>query len=103
MQPAEIDEASNHLEDLPSNQPTLKAPVSSSETCNAPLEFVFKPDISALIDPNAPELLEGTDAWALNRGFATVSPLYAAFKPAPRPKVDPTNPSIANRDPAWKI
>jgi len=99
MQPAEIDEASSHRETLPPDAPLI----GSSKPHDGPLEFVFKPDISALIDPNAPQLLEGSDAWALNRGFSTVSPLYAAFKPAPRPNPHPTTSSISDRDPVWKI
>ncbi|WAR58277.1 hypothetical protein PtB15_5B511 [Puccinia triticina] len=98
MKPAEIDEASTHLEDLHSKSNSSPNP-KPSKSQDGPLEFIFKPDISALIDPNAPGLLEGSDAWALNRGFATVTPLYAAFKPAPRPKPDTSD----DGDPVWKL
>ncbi|KAA1074233.1 hypothetical protein PGT21_004833 [Puccinia graminis f. sp. tritici] len=104
-QPAEIDEAASHLQDLHSNDPCGSNP-KISKPLHGPLEFVFKPDISALIDPNAPGLLEGSDAWALNRGFATVTPLCAAFKPAPRPPIpDPTQSASTtdHGDSVWKL
>lgn len=77
--PAEIDEASTHLRSLsPPDGPTTVSP-------GHPSDFVFKPDISALIDPNATQHAAGSDAWALNRGLCTVTPLRAAFQSARKP------------------
>lgn len=97
IKPVEIDEASNHLKDSVESDPQPKP----SKSKNGPLEFIFKPDISALIDPDAPQHLEGTDAWALNRGFCTVTPLNAAFKPGPRPDWDSVESSQNHQ--LWKL
>ncbi|KAG0146033.1 hypothetical protein CROQUDRAFT_723122 [Cronartium quercuum f. sp. fusiforme G11] len=77
--PAEIDVAS-----------TSSVPPSSAEgppniSTGYPTQFIFKPDISSLIDPNSTHHAAGTDAWALNRGMCTVTPLRAAFAGAQKP------------------
>ncbi|KAH9459758.1 hypothetical protein H4Q26_005045 [Puccinia striiformis f. sp. tritici PST-130] len=102
MKPVEIDEGSTQPESLTSSEPTLETRAPSNE----PQEFIFKPDISALIDPNAPQLLEGSDAWALNRGFSTVTPLCAAFKPGPIPIPLPSSSSSSSTgldSAVWKL
>ncbi|EGG05945.1 uncharacterized protein MELLADRAFT_72029 [Melampsora larici-populina 98AG31] len=77
--PAEIDEASASSTELTSSE----APTTVSS--EHPAKFIFKPDISALVDPNATHHPVGSDAWALNKGLCTVTPLRAAFAAARQP------------------
>ncbi|MBW0551303.1 hypothetical protein O181_091018 [Austropuccinia psidii MF-1] len=95
--PAEIDETSTHLDPSKLMEST-HSPTADAEA----IDFVFKPDISSLIDPNDSQLVPGTDAWALNKGFSTVTPLQAAFKAAKPPACDTISLS-AGELPIWKV
>ncbi|KAH9825129.1 survival protein sure-like phosphatase/nucleotidase [Melampsora americana] len=77
--PVEIDEAS--ASSVTPSSPETPTTVSSDH----PTDFVFKPDISALVDPNATHHPIRSDAWALNKGLCTVTPLRAAFAAARQP------------------
>ncbi|EJT99793.1 sure-like protein [Dacryopinax primogenitus] len=65
----------------PANQPSHSLPKfeTDAETAAHPLTFHFAPDMEPLVRPDVATLPEGTDTWALHRGFASVTPLRAAF------------------------
>jgi tubulin--tyrosine ligase len=43
------------------------------------LVFKFSPDFRGLITPSMALVPEGTDAWAINKGWASVTPLQATY------------------------
>ncbi|SCZ90402.1 BZ3500_MvSof-1268-A1-R1_Chr1-3g01966 [Microbotryum saponariae] len=52
----------------------------------APLRFVFAPDIGPLVNPSPASLQEGTDNHALMHGAISVTPIQAAFASADFPR-----------------
>ncbi|GAA5976820.1 hypothetical protein JCM11641_000880 [Rhodosporidiobolus odoratus] len=46
------------------------------------LRFNFAPDLSALVNPNMADLVEGTDIHALHHAYMSVTPVKAAFAEA---------------------
>ncbi|SCV68456.1 BQ2448_577 [Microbotryum intermedium] len=52
----------------------------------APLKFVFAPDLGPLVNPTPASLREGTDNHALMHGAVSVTPIQAAFASAQFPK-----------------
>ncbi|KAL1739093.1 hypothetical protein HDZ31DRAFT_69302, partial [Schizophyllum fasciatum] len=44
-----------------------------------PLAFKWSPVMEGIIRPDLATVPEGTDAWAIHRGYASVTPLHAAF------------------------
>ncbi|CAH7671787.1 survival protein sure-like phosphatase/nucleotidase [Phakopsora pachyrhizi] len=104
--PAEIDERSK---DLQAQAPSLLRNRSDHADGGdgltgrgSELEFLFKPDISALIDPNSSHHPVGSDAWAHNRGYCSVTPLKASFRNVNPPTIASQN-SFQNITPADRI
>ncbi|GAA5904316.1 hypothetical protein JCM6882_003194 [Rhodosporidiobolus microsporus] len=49
------------------------------EHSSQPLRFKFAPDLSALVNPNPADLVDGTDKHALHHGVISITPVRAAF------------------------
>lgn len=47
---------------------------------SATTAFRFKPDIRALIAPDASTLIPGTDIWAIHNGIISITPLRSTFE-----------------------
>lgn len=63
-----------------STQPTTTVPPSTTSSSDSdPLRFKFAPDMSNLIPKSSNEIPEGTDAWAIHNGYASVTALRASF------------------------
>ncbi|EIM87883.1 sure-like protein [Stereum hirsutum FP-91666 SS1] len=51
------------------------------------LIFKFSPEKDEFIDPKAPEVEEGTDVWAIGKGYVSVTPLRANFAEPPAEEI----------------
>lgn len=51
------------------------------------LIFKFSPEKDEFIDPKAPEVEEGTDVWAIGKGYVSVTPLRASFAEPPAEEI----------------
>ncbi|TRM66341.1 survival protein sure-like phosphatase/nucleotidase [Schizophyllum amplum] len=69
----------------------------ASNVYGQPLAFKWSPAMEGLIRPDPSTLPEGTDAWAIHNGYASVTPLRAAFaEPA-------ANGGMVMEDRMWKV
>jgi broad specificity polyphosphatase/5'/3'-nucleotidase SurE len=55
------------------------------------LAFKFSPDMKPLVNPAPASLPVGSDAWALQKGCASVTPIRASFAEVLHPSVDVEN------------
>jgi len=62
------------------------------------LSFRFAPNFKSIMNPGQDVVPVGTDAWALSRGWASVTPLHASFA---EPRSDP--PSLVGDDEAETV
>jgi len=53
--------------------------VQDDNSATGSLSFQFSPDMSGLIDLQPSTLPEGSDSWAIEKGWVSVSPLRASF------------------------
>lgn len=60
--------------------PPRETPPSSIRSTST--AFKFKPDIGALIAPDASTLVPGTDIWAIHHGIVSITPLRSSFEAA---------------------
>ncbi|KAI9508756.1 sure-like protein [Russula earlei] len=65
------------------------------------LVFKFSPDMSSLIDLPPSSLPEGSDSWAVEKGWVSVAPIRASFGEPPEENVFVTGGRIQDR--IWKM
>jgi len=63
--------------------------------------FEFSPDMKEFVDLPPSSLLEGSDSWAIEMGWVSVTPLRASFGEPPAEDVFP--PGGTTQDRIWKI
>ena len=61
------------------------------------LSFKFSPDMSGLIDTRLDTLPEGSDTWAMEKGWASVTPIRASFAEPSAIDVFPEGASLQDR------
>jgi broad specificity polyphosphatase/5'/3'-nucleotidase SurE len=63
--------------------------------------FKFSPDLTGLINPPPSSLPEGSDAWALEKGWVSVTPMRASFGEPDAESV--FAPGVSIQDRIWKM
>jgi tubulin---tyrosine ligase len=65
------------------------------------LLFEFSPDMKEFVNLPPSSLLEGSDSWAIEMGWVSVTPMRASFGEPPAEDVFP--PGGTTQDRIWKI
>ena len=65
------------------------------------LLFEFSPDMKEFVDLPPSTLLEGSDSWAIEMGWVSVTPMRASFGEPPAEDVFP--PGGTTQDRVWKV
>jgi len=83
-QPAELEHSDLQTEpNSTSAQAVTQAQGDIAPKTTGDLLFKFSPDMSGLIDLQPSSLPEGSDSWAIEKGWVSVSPLRASFGEPP--------------------
>ncbi|KAL1719503.1 survival protein sure-like phosphatase/nucleotidase [Schizophyllum commune] len=82
--------------DAPEADPKGEAKGSVAPNAS-PLAFKWSPVMEGIVRPDLATVPEGSDAWAIHKGYASVTPLHAAF-------AEPVgNGGMALEDRKWKL
>jgi hypothetical protein len=82
-----------------SQEPEAEAKVSPKRTGG--LVFEFSPDMKDFINLPPSSLPEGSDSWAIETGYVSVTPMRASF--GEPPAEDVFTPGGTTQDRTWKI
>ena len=78
-QAAELEHSDLQVGPDSSNKMPAKATTQGDDSATGNLSFQFSPDMNGLIDLQLSTLPEGSDSWAIEKGWVSVSPLRATL------------------------